>query len=446
MDRSDSPAASSGEFRARRRLSPAAVAVLTYAAAALLGATLFSLPALHDGAPLRFVDALFLATSAVCVTGLVPVADVAAQLSPLGEGILLAMMQLGGIGVVLLGALLLRALGRRIGAHHASAIAQSYGDAFARPRELLRDVVLTTLAIEAAGALTLAWCWRDLEGGGWHAVFQAVSAFCNAGFSTFSEGLDPHAPPAGAGAVMLGLVVLGGLGFNVLDELRGQLRRDRKPLSLHARMVLRLSFGLILAGALAIWLTDRREGPWQALFLSVSARTAGFQLDDLSWARAPTLLVLLALMVVGASPASTGGGIKTTNAAIFLRRIVTQVRGGEDVVVAGRALLEPQLRQVVALVSTYVVVLLAVVFALACAVPDAGDPRGFLALLFEATSALGTVGLSTGITPGLPDAGKLVLVFAMIAGRVGPLTLMLFLGGQARATALRYPRERIQLG
>lgn len=446
MDRNAASSDPAGSGRPRRSPSPATVAVLAYAIAAAAGALLFQLDALNARAPLGFVDALFLAASAVCVTGLAPVADLPAQLSPLGEGVLLLLVQLGGIGIVLLGALLLRMLGRRVGSRHSAAIAESYGDHDARPLELLLDVVATTLAIEGVGALALAWCWRDLDAGGWHAVFHAVSAFCNAGFCTFSDGLAAHAPPAGAGSVLLLLVALGGLGFNVLRELLRRPWSDGRPLSLHARLVVRLSALLIVGGAIGLYACDREQGAWHAVFLSVSARTAGFQLDDLAWAGAPTLLLLLALMVIGASPASTGGGIKTTNVAVFLRRIVTQMRGGDDVVFGDRALHDSQVRQVVALTASYIGMLLLFLFALACVVPQPADPRGFLALLFETGSALGTVGLSTGLSSSLEPAPKLILTVAMLAGRVGPLTLLLFLGGQARPSALRYPRERLHLG
>ncbi len=446
MDRNAPPSDSAGNGRPRRRLSPATVAVLAYAIAALAGALLFQLDALNARAPLPFVDTLFLAASAVCVTGLSPVADLPLQLNPLGHGVLLLLVQLGGIGIVLLGALLLRLFGQKIGARHTAALGENYGDHCAQPLDLVRDVVATTLALEVVGALLLAWCWRDVEGGGWHALFHSVSAFCNAGFSTYPDGLEPHAPPLGAGAVLLALVVLGGLGFNVLRELRRLPAGERRGLTLHSRLVLQLTALLIVGGAAALWLCERREGLWHALFLSVSARTAGFQLDDLAWASAPTLLVLLALMVIGASPASTGGGIKTTNVAVFLKRIVTQVRGADDVVFGGRSLHDGQVRQVIALACSYVGLLLLAVFGLACLVPQSIDPRGFLAVLFEAGSALGTVGLSTGVSWNAPPAGKLLLTVTMVAGRVGPLTLLLFLGGQARPSVLRYPRERIQLG
>ncbi len=446
MDLNATPTGAATSPRPRHRMSPSTVAVLAYAIAACTGALLFQLDALNLRAPLSFVDALFLAASAVCVTGLAPVADLPAQLSPLGEGVLLFLVQLGGIGIVLLGALLLRVLGRRVGSRHSAAIAESYGDHSALPLDLLRDVVATTLAIEGLGALALAWFWRDLDAGGWHALFHAVSAFCNAGFCTFSDGLEAHAPPAGAGAVLLLLVVAGGLGFNVLRELLRRPWSDGKPLSLHARLVVRLSAFLIIGGAIALFACDRQQGAWHALFLSVSARTAGFQLDDLAWAGAPTLLVLLALMVIGASPSSTGGGIKTTNVAVFLRRILTQMRGGDDVVFGDRALHDSQVRQIIALTASYIGMLLLFVFALACVVPKPADPRGFLALLFETGSALGTVGLSTGLSWTAPTSAKLILTLAMLAGRVGPLTLLLFVGGQARPSVLRFPRERLHLG
>lgn len=446
MERNVASSDSSGSGRPRRGLSPPTVAVLAYATAAVAGAALFRLDALNAREPLGLVDALFLAASAVCVTGLSPVPDLAAQLSPLGEGVLLLLVQLGGIGIVLLGALLLRMLGRRVGSRHSAAIAGSYGDHSALPLNLLLDVVATTLAIEGIGALALAWCWRDLDAGGWHAVFHAVSAFCNAGFSTFAGDLAAHAPPVGAGGMLLLLVVLGGLGFNVLRELLRRPWRGGRPLSLHARLVVRLTALLIVGGAIGLFICDPGQGAWHALFLSISARTAGFQLDDLVWAGAPTLLLLLALMVIGASPASTGGGIKTSNVAIFLRSIVTQMRGGGDVLFGERALHESQVRQAVALAASYIGLLLLFVFALACAVPAPADPRGFLALVFETGSALGTVGLSTGLSCSLEPPAKLILTVAMLAGRVGPLTLLLFLGGQARPSALRYPRERLHLG
>jgi len=457
MLKSAHAAGAEGATRRIHWISPAGLAVLAYVAVAAVAAWLFHLPSMQEGGELGWIDCLFLGASAICVTGLVPVADLPGALSFRGEVLLLVLIQLGGLGVVLVAVLLVRAIGRRIGQRHAAALADSYGEASSSTRDFLRHVVGATLGIELAGALFLSWRWRELSDGTWHGLFHSVSAFCNAGFSTFSEGLAARRDDRVACAAIVLLLIGGGIGFQVLAEVVRWFRhRRRKPfvLSLHSRTVLIASGLLLLLGTAALLPSlagaPGRAGPltacFDAFFHAASARTAGFNLVDVGGLGRPALLLLCLLMIIGASPGSTGGGIKTVTFVVFCKRVVAQIRGAADVTLLRRALFEPQIRQAVAITSVYMMVLLALILALtiATSAPGARAPD-FIAILFESCSALGTVGLSTGITPDLPAAGKLLLVAAMIAGRVGPLTLIFFLGGSTVRSPLRYPRERVFL-
>lgn len=435
---------------------PVELLALGFAGAISIGAVFLMLPAASTSTTgLSLVDALFTATSAACVTGLV-VVDTAGALTPFGQGVVIALVQAGGIGVMTLSTLAAVVAGNRLGLARAGAVAASM-DTVA-PTDAMRlvgIVVKGTLAIEAVGAAVLTAAFlgempvhRAIGFG----AFHAVSAFCNAGFALWTDNLIPFADDPAVVVTVAVLVVLGGLGFLVLAELgRRAISRSerRRPLSLHARIVLGASGILVVAAAVLFGLLewhgalDGRDGPAKALsatFMSISARTAGFNSVPTASLEGATILLLLVLMFVGASPGSCGGGIKTTTAAVLLLSVRACVRGRPEVEIGGRTIPPGVVVKAIALTAISACVVLTGLFVL-LATQDAP----FQSLLFEAVSAFGTVGLSIGATSEMDDAGKLVVVALMYAGRVGPLTLVLLLGAGTPAAAIRRPHEPVAL-
>jgi trk system potassium uptake protein TrkH len=319
---------------------------------------------------------------------------------------------------------------------------------------IVRVIAGATLLTEGVGALILTLSFlpdMPAHRAAGFGAFHAISAFCNAGFGLWTTNLEPCNTDLPVVLTIAFLIILGGIGFLVLAELAGWLtsrRRRRRPLTLHTRIVLATTGILLLAGTILFALLEwhgalgRLDWPWKlvnAFFQAVTPRTAGFNTVPMAGLAGATVLVLIVLMFIGASPGSTGGGIKTSTAAVILFAIRAFVRGREHVEVGGRTVSSPTVVRAVVLValSAAVVVVGLFLLLLTQSVP-------FHSLFFETVSAFGTVGLSIGATSQVDDAGKLVLVAVMYVGRVGPLTLILLLGGGA-AVPVRYPEEPVAL-
>ena len=411
----------------------------TFLGAIVIGTLLLLLPAMHHGG-VGPLEAFFTATSAVCVTGLV-VVDTGTEFTRLGQSVILALIQVGGLGIMTFGVLALVLFGKRVALAQESALRDIFTSVAAwRVGRLLAVVVLLTFGIELAGYFALRVAGED----SWSALFHAVSAFCNAGFSLNSDSLQSVG--AGARVAIIVLIVAGGLGFTTLLELGRPLTRwrdGRRRFSLHARLVLRTSVILIGLGTLAYAFI---EGDWHnALFMSVSTRTAGFDTVPVGSLHGITLLVMIPLMFIGASPGSTGGGVKTTTAAVMLLAARRVLRGRSDVVVDGRTLPESVIRRAVGVLFFTATVVFVSILLLAVFEPDRKSM--LLAHAFEAVSACATVGLSTGITPELTTASKLVLCGAMFIGRVGSLSVFILLVlRDAPMSRVRYPEERVLIG
>ncbi len=446
--------------------------LLSFAAAVAAGTLLLLLPA-STRRPLGVIDALFTATSAVCVTGLA-VVDTGSTFTPLGQALILVLIQAGGLGIMTFAVFFAVAVGgARPSFQERFVIEESLlHSPHADMARLLRRVLGFALGVEALGALALWPVFADRLGPGhglWAGVFHAVSAFCNAGFSLFADSLTGYRGHAGVNLVITGLIVVGGLGFLVNLELGAQLRarlggraaragRERRPLSLHAKLVLSVSAALLLLGALGCLALEHdnllRDLPWRerllaAWFMAVTPRTAGFNTVDYGQASAATLFFTAMLMFVGASPGSTGGGIKTTTLGLLLALLRARRRGSPGVFAFSRALPRNVVERAlsVSLLSAALIagVLLLLLLAEQGQVAYSAARTPFLPLLFEAVSAFGTVGLSTGITPELSPAGRLLVVGLMFAGRVGPLTLAL-VGVGGGAPRYRYAEESVMVG
>ncbi|WP_448811935.1 TrkH family potassium uptake protein [Agromyces bauzanensis] len=443
----------------RRRLSlhPAQAVVVGFSTAILAGTLLLLLPVSSaDDRPTTFVDALFTATSAVCVTGLV-VVDTPTHWSPFGQVVILVLIQLGGLGIMIFASLIGLVLARRLSVRarlNTAAEAKSVG--FDDVRGLVRGIVLISFAIEAAVFVLLFP--RLLFGYGygvgeaaWQAVFHAVSSFNNAGFSLYSDNLVRFVGDPFICLPIAAAVILGGLGFPVILQLRKEFRH---PLhwSMNTKLVIWATLLLLTAGTVYItaieWENPDTLGALDpatkvlaGFFQSVQTRTAGFNSIDVAALHDETWLGMDVLMFIGGGPAGTAGGIKVTTFAVLLFIILTELRGEGAVNIFGKRLSRAVHRQAitVALIAVAAVMTGVVVLML---ITGLDLDR----ILFEAVSAFGTVGLSTGITAQLPDAAKVVLVVLMFLGRLGPLTLGTAIALRERRILYEYPKERPAIG
>lgn len=459
------PAQGAAEYRSlwarfSQRLSltsPGRLLVGGYLALALAGTALLSLPVAVSGPPsLTFTEALFTATSAVCVTGLT-VVDTGSRLSLFGQLVVMTLIQVGGLGVMTLSTLFAVLAGRRISLRGRLLVQEElHQDYLAGLVRLVRMIAGVTFLFEGIGAGLLFAAWlQDLDPAraAYFAIFHSVSAFNNAGFDLWGTSLMRFVGRPLVVLTVAGLLMVGGIGFSVIADL-SSWRPDRR-LTLHSRVALFMAGVLIVAGFAFVAAVEWRNPatleplPWHqkllaAFFTAVTPRTAGFNVVPTGQLRSATLFFLLFLMFIGVSPGSTGGGIKTTTAAVLGTAVSAAVAGRDELVIFERRLPKGVAARAVALA----VVALSWVAAVATVVMLL-EPFDPLAILFEVVSAFGTVGLSTGITPQLSTPSRLLIVATMLVGKVGPVTFAMALAQRSRAAAgahLRYPEERVSLG
>lgn len=440
-----------------KNLSANRMIALGFAGIILLGALLLMLPAANrEGRSLSFLDSLFTATSATCVTGLV-VADTWTQFTLLGQGILLVLIQVGGLGymtLVLLGSRMLR---QRISLRSRSLMIESVStERLTDAVSLLRYIAAGTFGIEGLGAALLAIRFVPEFGfarGVWYAIFHSVSAFCNAGFDLMGirqpySSLTAYVGDPLVNLTVCALILLGGLGFLVWRDVWNKGLHFRRY-GLHTKIVLVMGLILTLGGALLFWLTERGgvlaplspgEQVLASLFQAVSPRTAGFNTLDLASLNDGSSLLTITLMFVGAGPGSTGGGVKVTTVAVCLLAMVSYVRGRREVGVFNRRLEEEQLHRAAAGVTLYMTLALLGGFILLIS-----QQFSLRDALFEAFSAMSTVGLSTGITRALSAGNRLLLILMMFCGRIGNLTILMAVA-QRIPPRVRDPIEHIAIG
>ncbi|MEC0204282.1 TrkH family potassium uptake protein [Paenibacillus lautus] len=438
------------------RLSPPQILVLGFAAIIFIGTALLMLPiSTSTGEPLQFIDALFTSTSATCVTGLV-VVDTGTTFSSFGEVVIMLLIQIGGLGFMTMATLFALALKRRISLKDRlilqEAMNQSSMEGIVR---LIRRVLLYSLIIEACGAVILSIRWAfDMPLGQaiYYGVFHAVTMFNNAGFDLFGDfrSLTGYVYDPVVNVVVMFLIVSGGIGFIVLSDLI-DFRKQRR-LSLHSKVVLTMTATLLLVGFVVILIFEftnpRTLGSlnwggkfFGALFQSVTPRTAGANTIDITGLRQATQFFIVILMFIGASPGSTGGGIKTTTFTIMVGAVIAMMRGREDIVMFRYRL--AQERVLKALTIALLALLLVLTVSMILSTTEEGD---FLEILFETTSAFGTVGLSMGLTPDLTVFGKVLISITMFAGRLGPLTLAYALGPKKGKELYRHPEGKMIIG
>lgn len=406
--------------------------------------------------------ALFTATSAVCVTGLI-VVDTGTHFSPLGQGIILALIQMGGLGYMTANSVLMLLLGRRLKLKDRVAIQQSMDNsALSGGSSLILSIITMTLVFELTGIFCLYPTFQREFGGGqglWLSIFHSISAFNNAGFSLFADSITRYALNPWVNLVITALVIVGGIGYQVIMEIvlwaRQQMRGDqRRPsFSLNYKVVTSTTLALLVLGTVAFFLIEFNNEatlgdyrPMQKLlmawFQSVIARTAGFNTIDIGAMGEASLFIMIALMFVGASPGSTGGGIKTTTLRILLACTRMVLRGKEDVLSYRRQIPPSRVLKAIAVVMGSGLAVLSATTLISISNPTIN----FINVLFEAVSAFATVGLSTGITADLSDVGKYVIIVTMYLGRVGILLFMAALLGDPKPTAIQYPQEDLLIG
>ncbi len=435
---------------------PQALLLATFVALILAGTIALRLPAAHQQEPVRLLDALFTATSAVCVTGLITV-DTGTAYSRFGQIVILILIQLGALGLMTFAALAAEVVRVRLSLSSQAAVHDAF---FQRQTRIslrtaaLRIITLTFL-LEGLGALLLRSSLPATDA--FEAVFLAVSAFCNAGFSLYADSLSSLRNSLPLMGTVMALITLGGLGYPVLLELlsRGWARLRRRPsrfvkFSLHTRVVLWSSLFLTAGGALTLlpasWthLGDSAgERLLQGLFQSVTARTAGFHTVEIAALPLAALLIFVPLMLVGGSPGSCAGGVKTVTATVWLTRLTARLRGRESTSILGRRLPFDLLQRASLVITLAVMWNVVGVMILALSEGGAGTPLENL--MFEQVSAFGTVGLSTGLTPSLSAVGKIWIILTMLVGRVGPLTMALAVVSQPRQH-YEFPVERVMIG
>ena len=436
---------------------PAQLIVMGFLLAIVAGTGLLMLPLAKNGpGGASLLEALFTATSAVCVTGLITV-DTPVFWSGFGQAVILALIQVGGFGVMSFGALLGVLTARRLGLRSRMlAAAESKSTGFGDVRRVLLGVLVVTLAVETVLAIMLmlrfmvAYGYTPAEAL-WNGVFHSISAFNNAGFALYSDNLMGFVSDPWICLPIAGAVIIGGLGFPVLFELRRQYQR---PIhwSMHTKLVL-VGSAILLAGGTAFltaaeWTNPATLGglpPQDRLlggfFQSVITRTAGFNSIDIAQMHPVSWLGMDILMFIGGGPAGTAGGLKITTFAVLFFILTTELRGGTAVNIFGKRLSRAVHRQAITVVLLAIALVVASTMFLML-ITDFGQER----ILFEVVSAFATVGLSTGITAGMPPAGQVVLILLMFIGRLGPVTLGTALALRSRPILYEYPKERPLIG
>ncbi|MGO4107771.1 TrkH family potassium uptake protein [Paenibacillus sp. YAF4_2] len=435
---------------------PPRILVFGFAAIIVIGAFLLTMPfASSDGSRLPFIDALFTATSATCVTGLV-VVDTGTYFSTFGKVIILSLIQVGGLGFMTMATLIALAIRKRISLKERlilqEAMNQTSMEGIVR---LIRRVIIYSLTIELVGAILFAIRFAfDMPFGKavWFGFFHAISFFNNAGFDIFGNfrSLTMYASDPLVNLVSMLLIILGGLGFVVMADLLEY--RKNKRLSLHSKVVLSMTGTLIAVGAIVIFIFEFSNSKtlgsldWggkilASFFQSVTPRTAGANTVDYTQLRQATVFFTIILMFIGASPGSTGGGIKTTTFTTMIGAVIAMIRGREDIVLFHYRLGKDRIFKALTITMLSLTLVIFVTMLLSTT-----EDQQFLKILFETTSAFGTVGLTVGITPELTDFGKIVIALTMFAGRLGPLTLAYALGPKSEKELYRYPEGKITIG
>lgn len=466
-----------------KRLSPAQLLVIWFLVLILIGTVLLLLP-FSTTKGISLVDAVFTATSAACVTGLI-VKDTPNDFTLFGQLVILILIQIGGIGIMAFSSLIAMILGKKLGLFSSLSLKEDLNfDRLGELKHLLYDVFKLTFIFEFIGGIILSIRFSQLSlkiphnfSNIYLGFFHSISAFCNAGFSLFSDSLERFTGDWVINMVIMILIFFGGIGFFVIIDVienkmkpklfikkskkRMEFKKSRKSLSmlsftyfrergrisLHSKLVIWTSIILIFIGAIIIFFTeithnnlfknfDMSKKILISLFASVTSRTAGFNTLPVNMFTIPTVFLMIFLMFIGASPGSTGGGIKTSSIAVLLLATFAVVKGEKDINLYKHRISWEIVHKALALIIISLGIILIDTFILSLI-----ENKSFLELLFEVTSAFGTVGLSLGITSDLSSIGKVIITITMLIGRLGPLTLAVSLSTAEPKVNLRFPQE-----
>jgi trk system potassium uptake protein TrkH len=438
------------------RVNPAQAIIMSFATIILLGSFLLYLPYSRPvGTTMPYIDALFTSTSAVCVTGLI-VVDTGSAFSLIGKIFLLILIQAGGLGIMTIAAFIQVSTGSEMSLYGRFSTAALLDQSNIRNLyTIIKSIVLITFSFEAVGVLLFFPYMLGKSGGTIEAIFSSffhsISAFCNAGFSLYSDSFVSARSNIGVNLTLMFLIVSGGIGFTVLlNLLRRIVRGVNERISVQTRLVLLTTAFLILFGAVHIYLLEKdvlfrdytsTERFLGSFFQSITTRTAGFNTVDISALRPRTLFIMSILMIIGASPGSTGGGIKTTTFFILILSIITILRDQRFNTIFKRRIPYAVVNRAIAILVSAIGVIIFGTLLLSFS-----EGFTFNQIYFEIVSAFGTVGLSTGITPSLSDFGKIVIILVMFVGRLGPLTLVLAIRNVQGTKLVTYPEERVMVG
>lgn len=442
------------KYKRMFKLNPPRVLALGFASLILIGTVLLNLPiASKSGQSIGFIDALFTAASAVCVTGLV-VVNTAEFWSLFGQSVILILIQIGALGVMTMATAGALIVGRRITLRERLIIKEQLNQkTMSGLVKLTIYVILSTFVIEGIGTILLSFKFIPIYGpikGIWQSLFHSVSAFCNAGFDVTGNSMNPFASDLGINMIISVLIILGGLGFSVFIDISKV--RKIKRFKLHTKFVLSITVILLVAGMLAFIFIEFNNPSTignmnfsdkllSSFFQSVVTRTAGFNSVSIGGLRDTTVFFFIILMFIGGSPGSTAGGIKTTTFGTLILATLSVIRGDKDVNIFQRRIGEDIINRSLAIIMvgiTWIIIVATILTTTEDAI--------FLDLLFETTSAFATVGLTRGITPELSNIGKFLIIITMYAGRVGPLTMAFAFAQRNKSSKYRYAEGTIIVG
>ncbi|MCK4957638.1 MAG: potassium transporter Trk [Candidatus Cloacimonetes bacterium] len=446
-----------GELKEKLSNNPPVIVLISFLLAIFIGSLLLMLPnATVDGQRTSFMGAVFTSTSATCVTGLI-VYDTATHFTMLGQTIILFLIQIGGLGIMTISSAFAIMLGQRMTIKHESMMLNVVGGSNKIDmRNLIRSIILATVIIELIGAAILYFTFHNefntINEATYYSVFHSISAFCNAGFSLYSDNFMDFKFNFNINFVITSLIILGGIGFPVISDVKKQL--FKKPglirLSLHSKIVITTTSILILIGMIGFFIAEYNqqmagfniaERLYTSYFQSVTTRTAGFNTLDNGTLSYSSIMLTIILMFIGASPGSTGGGVKTTTLAVIFVSVSALFRGNRDVNIFRRRVADDIIKKVMALIAISILIIFFMIFLLFMT-----ESLSFEKILFEAISAFGTVGLSMGITSQLTAAGKGIIIFLMYFGRVGPLTLIFAISGAQAKSHFTFAEEKFSIG
>ncbi len=448
------------------QLKPSFIFILSFLFLIFVGAGLFMLPKMSNAPDgIRFIDALFMATSASCVTGL-SVVDPGTYFTFSGQVVLLILVQMGGLGILTFTTFFVSLMRQGVGIKQHVAMHQLLeSESLISSKQMLRNLVLLTLTIESIGAFAVFLSWgpeaqfTNLGSKLFFSVFHAVSAFCNAGFSLYPQGLftEPVRYAYVLHLIIAMLIIFGGLGFPTIVDvfspkaMRARLQTPWKDWKMLSRVTIYVTAALLALGTVGFFLLEYNnslqdknlaEALVTSFFQSATTRTAGFNTVDISTLTVPTMLLFIFLMFIGGSPGSTAGGIKTTTFAVILLAVSTTIRNKRHLEIGNRTIPHSVAYKAFSVFTFASIINLLFLFILT--ISDA--KYDIIQLAMEQISAFATVGLSTGITAGLSDVGKLVIVSSMFIGRVGTITLAIALSTKTSSTNYKYPETHLVVG